>query len=273
MPSIGRTRSLRCWKTMKCVNLTILTALLVSSITANSAAEVSVSGRRGPVRLTLTLYSNKVQVGQPIWYRVTLTNIGKRRFGVYESAFCSDKKHFMEVLKSHDDIKRELFIVAIGSDGKRLMPYYRLQPRGGSSADIKYKRLGSDFKVLPEEKEDERHVPNPEFFGGPLEGCPASNTLEPGQSLETPVWAFEGFGPGQRPNPPIPPGHFAEMAQFEFKKPGNYRVYAVFDTTPIHFRFPDAKLDELLRKSHEAENPPGVVVRVKTRPLALEVMP
>jgi len=242
--------------------------LIVLMPLSAAAQEASVSAQKSPIKLTLTLHSKKIRLGDPLWFRLKLTNVSKVPIEIVNGLFCSDYGVFKKSLESYAGLRKELYLVVVRADGKEVMNYYPIPPIDGC-IENESGSMGSMSKESPAPPEIQRKVDqwkkeglnnqqiqakldkefnyNPDYHppGWKEKPYPCSAfELAPSKSVETPAWVFKGYCPGDRPHLPMPPGRFVEAIQFQLDKPAHYRVFAVYNVTS------DSDTKKLYRELH-----------------------
>ncbi len=105
--------------------ITILAALFMASSQLYAASRPQVSAQKGPLKLTLTPYSNRVPRDGPLWFCLSATNTDKKAFYINDPIFF---RHFLRALTCPDGkivIEKDFFgspaLLAAG-DAESLVP-------------------------------------------------------------------------------------------------------------------------------------------------------
>ncbi|MBI3505024.1 MAG: hypothetical protein HY059_09300 [Proteobacteria bacterium] len=212
------------------------------------ALEVSASS--GAVKVTLELSSAKIKVGGSLWYRATLTNVGKAAIGVYDRIFLNPQR-ILDNYNSHLDT----FLEAVGPDGKQvegrpasyILPllngeFGHMGPLPDRPPDPKGDRERAEVKQGVVASWKAARWPEAtvrEWLGLYESGYSKSGAsekeifmarLEPGKSIATPPWRYVGDKEYRELDPRVsgePVAGFAELWFWDFRKPGKYKVRAV----------------------------------------------
>jgi hypothetical protein len=199
------------------------------------------SAQKGPLRLTLTLYSNRVPRGGPLWFRLGVANIGKKSFTisdpVFASRFLDDGDNFIDYLSVNGD-QKGFHLIVLDEKGKEVDQSYQgtgliidVDPcLGGYDWNwswSKIQRASDSFKKRQLDVDNFKALWN--------------HSVDPGKSIETIAWSYHGLCNGQRAHPPTPPGRFAELYGLDLSKPGHYRIYAGLNHVPTQKEIEEQK--------------------------------
>ena len=196
----------------------------------------SVSAQKGPLKLTLTLYSDTVPRNGPLWFRLSVTNVGKKPFNINDPIFApyflDDGKNFIDYLGTAE--QEGFYIVVLDAKGKRVGSDYLgtglivdIDPCLGPYEDSwPWYKLKESWKISGADQFAKREADEKKFKSL------WNQVVNPGESIETIAWSYHGLCDGQRMRPPTPPGRFAEYYKLDLKKPGDYKIYAGLNHVP-----------------------------------------
>ncbi len=194
----------------------------------------SVSAQKGPLKLTLTLYSDTVPRNGPLWFRLSVTNIGKKPFNINDPIFApyflDDGKNFIDYLALNSGMKKGFYLVVLDDKGKRVGANYSGTPplidfdpctmwKYGNWPFSKFADIRDDLAM----KRDLAEQKFKSFW---------PHVVSPGESIETIAWSYHGYCDSQRAHPPTPPGRFAEYYKLDINQPGTYKIYAGLNHVP-----------------------------------------
>lgn len=157
---------------------------------------------RPPFELTIQLRNSSIKAGEHPFVKLTLKNVSSETQEVLEQVF-----DYPGLLESHYNRKRELFLEAMGPNGKEAPP------------DPDADKICERVKVAPDRDGSGRSM---SFF---------SVELKPEETVSTPFFAFKNGCSIKSPPDPSFDG-FAELFYLSFDTPGTYRIRAVLDTRP-----------------------------------------
>lgn len=263
---------------------------------ARAVENPSVSAKNGPIKLTLTLSSSKIKVGDPIWFRVGVTNVSDTPLRIFNCLVASDIVDFAKELTSNTRAKRRIYLVVQDPDGQVISDHFPHGPIDGcpEPGDAEPGSADNHFTEVHEPPEVQRKVQqkvdgwakqglsqaqiqarlDKEYEQNNLKSATPPNCsgidLQPHRTVESSTWVFKGFCPDDRMIPPKPPGRFAELYQVQIEKPGRYRVFAIYDETPLHDPFIE-KFDREHGYKPRKRDPTDV--RVQTPAIQAEVGP
>lgn len=208
------------------------------------AAQSEVKASSGPVELSLLLYKTEIRLGESLWNKIRIRNVGSRELVVSDPIFY-DPWQMRRGVRTGVGI----FIEVLGPDGK-LLPGDPHPNWGGGDVDVSDKPSGllevhgaEERAMLDGWKKSGLSLEqiNQKLADFNLKKARDSESqqelpklkLLPGESAETKSWfmyrEWERFK--KRPRP-IPIGDFAELDFFDLDKPGEYKVRAVYDRAP-----------------------------------------
>jgi hypothetical protein len=219
----------------------------------------SVSAQKGPLKLTLTLYSETVPRNGPLWFRLSVANTSKKTFyindPIFSRHFLRHGNDFIDYLGDNHDKKTGFYLVVIDAAGHELEQHVKplltdYNPCNGHYAWNEIIMSRSEMRKAKEETIIRNKIRR-------------GRVVRPGQALETIPWSYHGFC-GRR-KAQSPPGHFAEFYELDLSEPGDYRVYAVLNDTPSE------EVKKFFRK-HRVPIPPSEV-SIRTPLIRFEVLP
>lgn len=200
----------------------------------SSSAPGKAIARKGAIELTLLVHNNRFSAKKDrLWYLIRVRNIGKEKIRL------TDETLFREgVIDS--DIHAPLRIEIIDGAGNSPKPFLRLTgPEVGAPGDPPFPN--------PSERDKTRET---------SQGIVLEKWLEPGDSVETPIWAD--------PEPVYPRNvvsGFKEFTGHASFTPGSYRIRAVYDHS----------LPDIVAKAGVSARPEAV--KVVTPYIKLTVIP
>lgn len=253
----------------------------------------TVSAQKGPLKLTLTLYSDTVPRGGPLWFRLTVTNVGKKPFNVNDPLFApyflDDGKNFIDYLSLNSGMKKGFYLAIFDDKGKWVGSDYMgtgliidIDPcLGPYVGNVLWDTLRESWKIKTADQFEKREADEKKFKSL------WNQVVNPGQSIETIAWSYHGLCDGQRPHPPTPPGRFAEYYKLDLSKPGTYKVYARLNHVPTKKEIEEEKREDraALRvdkemgwksdwyKSERAKKSDPEDAIIKTPAISFEVLP
>lgn len=255
-------------------------ALLLAQLAAAAGsqsvpAQAQASGTTAPIKLTFSVYKSSIAVGERLWFRVRITNVGKKAVLVHDDIFTDPWKLRDQILGRFG-----VFLEVLDPRGRPLeffSPMVDRHPPPQPSGEVPVSGLleihGPEEGALVDKwkseglKSDEidRRLMKhnmAKFDAEKLAARPRPRPLQPGEFLETKSW-FHHRRMDRSP-PPEPIGDFARLEFFKFDKPGTYRIRAVFDH----------RLSESNRSWLKKRNiPPGLDMMTRTSWIAISVKP
>lgn len=197
----------------------------------------SVSAQKGPLKLTLTLYSDRVPRGGPLWFRLTVTNVGKKPFEIddplFAPYFLDDGENFIDYLSDPFKKKNSFHLVVLDDKGTDVAQKYQtvwameMDPCIGFPDNSFESELLSKAQRRKSRAEfKERAIAEKDFK------ATWKHLVKPGNSIETIAWSYHGYCKDERKNPPTPPGRFAEFYGLDLSRPGRYRIFAGLNHVP-----------------------------------------
>lgn len=200
-----------------------------------------------PKDLQRYAFPRVVRVGEPVWFKLTIKNIGSRPITVFSDIFW-EHADFRKALEAGQDSGRGVFFIVTGPDGKPMKRRESVYPHVCSGLDEKRNPFVGPPEDPAEQAEAKRLISNWEKKGysrkkiGELLNERLRNQeeaqraafarahprkiLQPGQWISTRPWAFDGFCHDEKA---VPIGDFAELWVFDFVRPGRYEVQAVYN--------------------------------------------
>lgn len=175
-------------------------------------------GRTPALELRLEVADREVAVGDRVYFRMTIRNIGKGPVPIYHDAFKNP-----EALGENREFKSNAYVMVLGPDGGetrfltwRLLPMFCHAP----PINVPPRKVR---KLTPDEELD--------AFLDKLEkdALASIRRLAPGRSVTTPEWAGPRWVGCAEAPPKTRPG-FTELWNIPLDDPGAYRIKAVYDT-------------------------------------------
>lgn len=207
------------------------------------AAQAEVKASSGSIELTLLLHRTRIKAGESLWQQIRIRNVGAREIHVPSHIFNDPRE-----LRGQSASGYGIYLEALGPDGKPLEVKYhtsayqdshiseetsgllevegpkeramldRWKKQGLSEREIGMKLI--DFNTR-KRRAAEIHQNDPII------------KLGPGQSAETKSAFFYSIQDKIHNRPmPRPIGDFEQVDFFELKKPGEYKIRAVYDFRP-----------------------------------------
>ncbi len=209
----------------------------------------SVSAQKGPLKLTLTLYSDTVPRNGPLWFRLTVTNVGKKPFTIddplFAPYFLDDGENFIDYLSDPLKKKNSFHLVVLDDKGKEVAQKYQtvwameMDPCiGFPDHSFESELLSKAQRLKSRVQFEERAIAEKGFEST------WKRLVSPGSSIETIAWSYHGYCKGERKNPPIPPGRFAEFYGLDLSRPGHYRIYAGLNHVPTKKEIEEEKKED-----------------------------
>lgn len=179
-------------------------------------------------------YSRRVRVGDSLWIKLRLSNVGSHIIKTSDEVFLGPK-NFAEALESNRQLRYDTYLSLIGPDGKAV-PWESMvmmepcqESQAWRPADSKtqakveaWRKEGLSIEQIndllqKEENEQARYN----------EDHRPVRVLKPGESLSTGPWVFPGFCKGDR-EPQPPRDDYAELWNYRLKDPGVYYLKAYY---------------------------------------------
>ncbi len=209
----------------------------------------SVSAQKGPLKLTLTLYSDTVPRNGPLWFRLSVTNIGKEPFTIddplFAPKFLDDGENFIDYLSDPLKKKNSFHLVVLDDKGKEVAQKYQtvwameMDPcMGFPDNSFESELLSKAQRLKTRIQFKERDIAEKHFE------ATLKHLVNPGSSIETIAWSYHGYCKGERKNLPIPPGHFAEFYGLDLSRPGHYRIFAGLNHVPTKKELEEKKKED-----------------------------
>ncbi|MBI5202266.1 MAG: hypothetical protein HY925_11815 [Elusimicrobia bacterium] len=224
----------------------LLAAALLSPLTAFAAstgtlpAQAEVTASSGPVQLTLRIYETKISTKEGFWFQIELKNIGKSEFLVTDLVFWDSFQ--MAYATRENGIGTRLEV--LDPDGKRIKSdtlqyeFHSLdEPLPGPYVEEtpEVTRLRSEWRAqgVPEPEIRNRLIKRQSrIYDQRARDSRPKQMLQPGSMIVTPPWADTGWSLYHSAPYPIDKdakGQFAEASYYRWKKPGIYRVRAIYN--------------------------------------------
>jgi hypothetical protein len=217
-------------RTLAFTSVVAITTHRVAAAQVVTGPQATVLARKGAVQLKLEVLRTKIRVGESIWVRPTVKNIGNQRLVVTDRIF-SEAASFESELAMSVSWKSGIHIPVVDDHGNAI-------PLRITFSDGYCDRINSspwDF-VASTEAVASLDI-NPKVF---------SKVLAPGESIVTPAGSAKSACPRDPNREEVLLG-FTELP-LDFNRPGTYRIKAVYDhspeTTKSPFRFPGSVIVE-----------------------------
>lgn len=206
-----------------------------------------------------------IKIGAPLWIKISLKNVGKKTMFVMDDLF-TGPKDFQQALKgeSYYGVK----VIITGPDGKDV-PWNDLRYiSGGSCPELqstfdpvgtvkaaKWRKEGLtkeqiDDRLNNEAQEEVRKKKKREQSQHPIK------RLEPGETIATRPWRYQGRCKEESGLYPPQVGDFAQLWNFHLDTPGVYTIRAIYFDDPY--------------SRHKKE---GADIRFHTPPIKVTVLP
>jgi hypothetical protein len=209
----------------------------------------SVSAQKGPLKLTLTLYSDKVPRNGPLWFRLTVTNVGKKPFTIddplFAPYFLDDGENLIDYLSDPFKKKNSFHLVVLDDKGREVAQKYQTVWAMEMDPCIGFPDNSFESELLSKAQRrksraqfKERAIAEKDFKAN------WKRLVSPGSSIETIAWSYHGYCKGERKNPPIPPGRFAEFYGLDLSRPGHYRIFAGLNHVPTKKELEEKKKED-----------------------------
>jgi len=199
-----------------------------------------VTATKGPIQLTLRLYKKIVKLDTPLWYQISIKNVGKGKVGVVDKIFWDPTK-----------VDGFIYPEVIGPDGKAIKQQ-EFRPRGNDTHweedghetlgvdqgnqlnDLRdqWKKQGLSQDQIDSKSADYIRDAQEAKSSTSLHGSSPYLLLLPGGSITTPAWAYWD---GRTTPRPKQIGAFAELMGVHLYPAGKYRVRAVYHEAPSQF--------------------------------------
>jgi hypothetical protein len=201
---------------------------------------------KNPVQIVLKARDTKLKVGQSLWYKLELKNVGKEKFRV-------EDRNFQDPWAVHENsrLKHGLYLEILGPNGKRLL----IRTAGDRPRHAWEAREGEDYRFSPEESLElkaltkewdtrgmtaqQKAIAQAAWLDGLIDKKnlaedkdPAHQIwLAPGRSTTTFAWADRGTGDytGRAEDDRALGEGYTQLWSYSFLRPGKYRVRAVYD--------------------------------------------
>lgn len=211
-----------------------------------------------------------IKVGEPLWIRIRLTNVGKKPMFVMDDLF-TGPDDFQKTLEAG---RYGVSVVITGPDGNKV-PWqstkeifgmqcpendptsseYRPTPQPGQNPKEKvqieaWRKEGKStreiYKLLNEQEAARRRREQ-------TESKHPIARLEPGETISTRPWRYSGKCKKDNARLPHQVGDFAELWNFHLDSPGTYKIRAIYSDDPyrrsggkpIEFKTPPIKITVL----------------------------
>lgn len=200
-----------------------------------------------------------IKVGEPLWIKIRLTNVGKKTMVVKDDLFTGPLT-FPEALEANS--RYGVSIVITGPDGKSVpLEGFRdpsTKPCSGSTSAIDpvatakaaaWRKEGKSQEQIDDLFDDEIRAEEMRKKKWEMSRHPIKK-LNPGESVTTGPWRYQGSCAGQGARSPQHVGDYAQLANFHLDFPGVYKIRAVYFDDPyrrsggteIGFKTPSIKI-------------------------------
>lgn len=200
-----------------------------------------------------------IKVGEPLWIKIRLTNIGKKPMAVKDDLFTGPLK-FPEALEANSSYG--VSVVITGPNGKKVpsesirdtsaLPCSgstsRFDPAATAKA-VAWRKEGKSQEQIDELfaeaiRAEEKRKKKWEMINHPIK------KLNRGESISTGPWRYQGNCAGQGALFPQQVGDYAQLWNFHLDSPGVYKISAVYFDDPyrrsggteIGFKTPPIKI-------------------------------
>lgn len=269
-------------KTRIGASLAVLLLLFPYPGRASTKAHARVTGAKGPVQITLQLHKTTVKVGNSLWYKLELKNIGKKKMLVHDR-FYKDPW----VLHENSRHRRGVYLEVLKPNGKPL----RVRWGGGSEQYDWAPKPGGTLHMTVEESKELDDLQSQWKLSGMTaqelsiatsrwgaalidkknmaeDSDPAKKLwLKPGASTTTFAWVNRDPDLDARAGEEAQIEDYAQLWSYRFRVPGKYRIRAVYDHV-----FPESYKKELLKKKIKLQSQEWWV-KATTPFMEFEVLP
>ena len=223
-----------------------------------------------------------VKVGEPLWIKIRITNVGKKMFTVGDDFF-QGSKDFGEILEKNVNAGVAVYVELTGPDGKKIKwssaPFFDGYCLNGflDKSEPPLNETSSGYPGLLERLSDWKKSGHKihdlvDVWYGKRPPPPQKKQedadlfrLKPSQSFTTHSWIYRPICNGERPRMPKPIGDYAELEPLHMDKPGEYRLKAIYDMLPT-------TLEIAYNKQHGGHLSEEEI-RVETPPIKITVRP
>lgn len=270
------------------MNLASLLLLLALPASASSSAatqpppEAVVSASSGPIKITLQFYRKKLGKMDGVWYKLIVTNVGKKDLELSEKVFADPW-----AMKDSSREKSGLYLDIQDGGGNQVF----FNPRGGTGSDVAdgpfFQPLGADEQKRWDTKRAEwrkqglsetdveykvarARIDERRAASRAPEKPRDSFLLAPSASTTTPAWAapYSNFAE------PVPtPKLLGDYTELPIAAgPGRYRIRAVYDRQPPCDKHQDRWLTSFCKEHPDAPRRAWDVL-VQTPYIKFEIAP
>ncbi|MEK7859254.1 MAG: hypothetical protein AAB320_08955 [Elusimicrobiota bacterium] len=244
---------------MKRLASLILACALTAQVSIGHCAEET-SAKKGPLRLTLTLYSTKIRAKESIWFKIKLTNISKKDITITDRLF--DENIDFQVAMKYNQTGFYTFL-SIRDPSGNLLEWE--SPFLHHGCHPNYNNKGPFFGEVgkPVSAEEAAKI-KAVWAQEKKEPQPKERRLKPGESLTTRTWRAHGACQEESKYAAI--AGYAELRNLEFNTPGIYKVKATYDQDPG-----EETRKEFKKYGEEPFGPESI--RLETKELSILVTP
>lgn len=183
-----------------------------------------------------------IKVGEPVWIKLRLTNVGKKPMVVMDDLF-TGPMNFQEALESNS--RYGVSIVITGPDGKDLIwdkgrnsPLIPCSEAGaiydpvGTKKAAEWRKQGKSAEQIDELLEKDLRAEEKKKRDWALSHHPVKK-LQPGESIATGPWRYAGGCGRQEALLPAQIGDYAQLWNYRLDAPGRYKIRAVYFDDPF----------------------------------------
>jgi hypothetical protein len=170
----------------------------------------------------LEVLDQDLHLGDAIWVRLTITNVGKEPVGIVEPLF-NPRKDITTTLSDSIGLRRRVYLELTDASGTQIKFWPPFSDDvctnpGRESAPWTHHVSTRGFAVPGSEKS----TGESDSFG---------KWLKPGESIKTRAYMYRGSCPEPLPKDILSRG-FAQIKGFQIPEAGRYRLRAVYDYRP-----------------------------------------